>query len=430
MKNQQKNFRGISRRKFITTIGLAAGASSISAFIPLLTNGKQIDKRTHLKLGLLLPTSTLYPQMGANLQAGMQLYFDHFNAEKSGQRIDLFVEEIGVSPRRALQKARKLIEESQVDLLAGLLDPAVCHDLGTLCAEKQTFMVASQVGANIVRAHDHNPFIIHNSLGYWQSNWAMGNWAANNIGKRALVSASFFESGYDALYAFNLGFESAGGQVILTCIDNHDPQTKCGTDLLSAIHRHEPDLVFASYHGDQSVRFLKNYRKSALADRIPLLASGFMMDDPALVNMGEEAAGIRSCLPWSAALDKSGNIYFRNEFNKQYGYAADIFAVLGFDTAHLIAQTLDAADGNLRNIPKIKNAFAAAQFNRPDGPLSKETDLPDTPFALYLRAAQSLDGQLSNRIITKLSPDKGIKQDIRLTQSAIKTGFLNPYLCA
>src|SRR2546426_10380737 len=74
----------------------------------------------------------------------------------------------------------------------------------------RTFLILADAGANIVRETEQSPYVFHNTLGYWQSSLALGEWAVRNIGKKVFVASSFYESGYDALYAFRLGAEIAG----------------------------------------------------------------------------------------------------------------------------------------------------------------------------------------------------------------------------
>ena len=140
MKNQRKSKSDISRRKFITTVGLVAGASTIIPIIPgilpkrsintLHPNSGSMLKMDHsLRLGILIPPSNIYPQMGENLLAGISLYFEQ-NGKSTGDReIVLLCEQTGFSPNSAVQKSRKLIESDNVDLVTGIVDTVINVEL-------------------------------------------------------------------------------------------------------------------------------------------------------------------------------------------------------------------------------------------------------------------------------------------------------------
>ena len=81
MKNRRNIKSDISRRKFITKFGLAAGASVLLPIMPPYVHKRSVNttslymKDHPLTLGILLPPSNVYPAMGENLLAGISLYF-------------------------------------------------------------------------------------------------------------------------------------------------------------------------------------------------------------------------------------------------------------------------------------------------------------------------------------------------------------------
>jgi branched-chain amino acid transport system substrate-binding protein len=435
MKNQRTSKSAISRRKFITKFGLAAGASALLPIIPPFVPKRSVNttslfKKDHpLTLGILLPPSNVYPAMGENLLAGISLYFERTGNQVSGREIVLRCEQTGFGPNSAVQKSCKLLETDKVDLVTGIVDTAVNIEIRRLFHNKRIFLIANQVGANVLRAHDHSPYIIHNSLDYWQANWALGHWAANHVGKKALVAASFYESGYDALYAFNLGFEDGGGKIIRTVVDNLPSEKPDNSALMSVIKKDKPDLVFASYSGGEAINFVKAFSCSDFYRQIPLLGSGFMVDETILKTQGKTALGIRSCFPWSSSLNQTASKEFCAAYRKKTGHSADAFAMLGFETARLIAEAVNTANGNLQDSNLLRKGFVNARFNSPRGQLKMNTHTCNFSGPLYLREVRRHGRSLVNEVIgelnTRTEPDTYAAELF----AGPKTGWLNPYLC-
>ncbi len=435
MKNQRNTKFNISRRKFITKCGLAAGASALLPIMPAFVSKRSaytaslLKKDQPLTLGILLPPSNIYPAMGENLLAGISLYFERAGNQVSGREIILRCEQTGFGPNSAVQKSCKLLKTEKVDLVTGIVDTAVNTELRRLFHNKRVFLIANQVGANVLRAHDHSPYIIHNSLDYWQANWALGYWAANNMGTRALVAASFYESGYDALYAFNLGFEDGGGKIMRTVVDNLPSEEPGNAALMSVIKKIKPDLVFASYSGGEAINFVKAFSRSDFFGQIPLLGSGFMVDETILKTQGKAALGIRSCFPWSSRLNQTASKEFCTAYRKKTGCSADAFAMLGFETARLIGEAVNITNGNLQDSNLLREGFVNARINSPRGQLKMNAHTYNFSSPLYLREVQRHGPSLVNEVIgelnTRTEPDTYAAELF----DGPKTGWLNPYLC-
>src|SRR5262249_55244148 len=152
-----------------------------------------------------------------------------------------------------------------------------------------TLLLVSDAGADAVEPVRGGGSVFFDSLGYWQASWAMGDWAARNLGRRAVVAASLYESGYDSLYAFQPGLEEAGGEGVETCVTHVPPATHDTGRAIAAIRRAVPDFVFAAYSGQPAVDFVRAYADSGLARRVPLAGSSFLVDETLLPAMGAAA---------------------------------------------------------------------------------------------------------------------------------------------
>ena len=215
--------------------------------------------------------------------------------------------------------------------MVAYVEPTVAGMLGDLFEESQKILIVAGAGANVIRPEDRSPVVFHNTLGLWQANWAMGRWAVQNLGHKAFIATSFYESGYSTLNAFRLGVESAGGEVAHTVITHVPPDPGDPAGALDTIRQVGPDFVYAFYSGQPAITFVTRYADSDLAGRIPLAGSAFLVDQDGLDIQGHAAVGIKSAVSWADGLTTTRNKSFRGLFQKRTGRSADTFGVLGYD---------------------------------------------------------------------------------------------------
>ena len=111
-------------------------------------------------------------------------------------------------------------------------------------------------------------------------------------------------------------------------------------------------------------------------------------------------------------------------YQKLYGKAADIFAALGFDTAELLVEALQLAQGRVDPTNNLIRALERASFEGPRGPVVMSASTHASRSRLYLREARRIDGKPGNAVLGVLTgPDSPLSYEV-------KTGWLNSYLCA
>lgn len=422
------------RREFLKTFGAVVGGLAINQFSFSSAEAKSSKSKSLPgisslpSIGLVLPKSDICPHLGSNFADGMRVCFDQLDAQSGCGKGNLLVEEVETSRAAAVKKARHLITEGKAELLVGMMGPNTAIDLHDVLESNRTFLILADVGANVVRESEQSPYVFHASLGYWRSNWAMGEWAVRNVGRKAFVASSFYESGYDALYAFRLGVEKAGGKIAQTYISHVPPNLVDMNHLMEAIKSVRPEFVFASYCGEEAVDFVKAYNASGLLKQIPLVCSSFMVDEPLLKKLGPLTQDIRSCLSWTPRLRTHENTSFTTAFEEKTGRPADAFAALGYETARLIIDAVHATGGNLRNNQGVRNAFRATTFTGPRGAVWMDPATHELLTPHYLREVRYANGGFVNEVIDELKPAAEHNHTLVAFRGEIRTGWMNSYL--
>jgi branched-chain amino acid transport system substrate-binding protein len=416
-----------SRRGFIK---LAAAVTGSAALPPSLF---AMDRKTAgtsprlppLKIGVLLPSSGLKPQLPGNLMAGFALGMDAMGGPAGARDSRVVVANIGTGQASAVAKARKLLAEDQVDLLVGFVNSAIASSLFPVLHDMQTPFVSASMGEYMNRDEDTDPSILRSTLQYWQTHWAMGAWSAQHLGKKAFIASSLYESGYDSSWAFQLGLESHGGQVVGRSPGlNHSP-----SEVVREIAARRPDLVYGLYSGQEAVDFVRVYGAAGLARDIPLAGTGFLVDEENLLQLGDGAAGIKSCFSWSHDLALAENKDFTEAYLSRNTGRADAFALLGYETALLVLSAVQRAGGRNLERDSLRAALSDVQLTSPRGPLDIDPVTGSVSAPLFVREVVMQQGRAVHQPIGSVDPVSEIDQAVRPIRTAMRTGWHNSYLC-
>ncbi|HEX8220434.1 MAG TPA: ABC transporter substrate-binding protein [Chloroflexia bacterium] len=424
---------GYNRRDFLVNAGKLAGAalalpilakapgaaaqSTGAASILSSVSSRATERRT---VGVLLPQSSAYPKLGANFLAGLDLYLNQ--AGRKG--ISVVSAAVGTCCGQAKQEARAMLKSQKIDLMVGLVNPSVADTLVPILEASKTAFIASSLGENVARADEHSSYIFHHTMGMWQANWALGKWAATALGRTAVMASSYYDSGYDTLYAFRMGFEAGGGQVHSTHV-THRPNSDLGlSSLMSVIKQAKPSVVFASYYGQAAVDLLNAYARAGLSRSVPLVGTAFLVDQAVVNSVGSAAAGVTTSLPWAASLNTAENQAFITAYQHKTGKSPDAFAVLGYETGGLIASAIDRAAGG-----SLRDALTGASVVGPRGAIAMNATTQSTSAPHYLQQAQRQGINVRNVVLADLAAAAELDGQVAALRQTTRTGWVSTYLC-
>jgi branched-chain amino acid transport system substrate-binding protein len=253
----------------------------------------------------------------------------------------------------------------------------------------------AEVGANLVFPSEKQENVFHHTLHYWQANWAAGTWAAQTLGKRAVVLATFYEAGFDALAAFQLAFEQAGGEVLRTVISHSLTEAWLPQETLSRLAALKPDFVYLMGMGEQVAELQAAFQSSPMVGRVPFLMSGFAHTE------GTRSAGLAD---------------FARSYHLETGEQSEAMALLGYGTGLLIqaARQTMAQTG-----VSLTQALSTATFDSPRGRVSMDAEIHATTASAFVNGEGKLLADLSavDATIARLHPG----------WSEIRTGWITPY---
>jgi branched-chain amino acid transport system substrate-binding protein len=357
----------------------AAGAVSGAAFIP---RGWAIAEAKPIKIGLMLPYSGTYAQLGENITYAVELLLAEKGGKLAGREVQLVKLDDESKPDLAPQNADRLVKRDLVDVLIGTVHSGVQMGIHKVVTETGTLTIVPNAGNAAVTRELCAKNVFRTSFTNWQPAYGMGLAATHKGYKKAVWVTWAYAAGTESEAGFREAFEGGGGQ-LLPSLTLPFPQTNF-QPLLAQIPGLGVDLVGAFFAGGGAVQFVKDYAAAGL--KAPLCGSGFLTEGT-LAAQGAAANGIETALHYGDGLDNSKNVAFRKAFRDKAGREADVYAVQGYDAAQLLALGLEAVQGNLEDEATLYRALRNAKIDSPRGEISM-SPAQNVTQNIYLRRAE------------------------------------------
>ena len=357
-----------------STFRLAVGAAAI-ALLPGLAHAQ--DK---LRVGLMLPYSGTYAQLGEAIENGFRLFVEENGGKLGGREIEYFKLDDESSPPKAADNMNRLVKRDNVDVVVGTVHSGVAMGMAKIAKQTGTLMINPNAGADAVTGPMCAKNIFRSSFSNWQPGYATGE-ALAKTGLENVVTITWkYAAGAESVGGFTEAFEKGGGKVVrdLTVpFPNVEFQA-----LLTEIASLKPDAVYTFFAGGGAVKFVRDYKAAGL-DSIPLYGAGFLTEGTTKAQ-GEAAEGVITAMHYADNLDNEKDKAFRLAYAKSYKLQPDVYAVQGYDAAQILATGLAATNGDAKQIDAFREAVLAAKFDSPRGSFTmSESHNPMQDF--YLR---------------------------------------------
>ncbi len=350
-----------------------------------------------IKIGFLAPLSGPAAIAGKSAEAAARLFMDQINSKIAGQQVELIVEDTKAVPTMALQKTKKLVKSSKVDVIIGPVSTASGVAI-------QPYLESRKVpGVNVMNPIDdftqrrRPKWSVRVGYNSSQLSHPLGEYAYNVLGYRKVAMLGMdYAYGWEVLGGFQRTFEEAGGKVVQKLWV--PPMT---TDFSPYIPQLEKDVdaIVVLEAAVMAIRFLKQYNEMGLKKKIPLLGGGTLTDETLMPALGDEALDVVTSLTYSGALDNPANRAFIAAYTKKYGKAPNFYAESYYVGMQAIAQAIESLNGDVSNKKQFMAALKSVDLkNAPRGPL--KIDPYGNPIQnIYIRKVERVNGRLQNTVI-------------------------------
>ncbi len=383
------NWTQIDRRDFLRLGLTTAGMAVVAACGGSGPTGPGAPTGPEFKLGVVLPYSGVYAELGNSITNGMRMYFDSVGNQAGNRKITMVTADEQVALADAVAATKKVVEQDGVDMVAGYVSsPNAAGNRDYLHGLKMPTLIAN-AGVNSLSRAAKSPYIYRTSFSNWQPAHPMGTYVAEKLGKKRIqLVYARYGAGLESVASFKETFTASGGTIVGPDVATPFPNNGDQTPFVQAIQTDKIDGIFSFMSGTDAVTFLKKAAELGTLKKLSLVSgAGFFVEQDVLAAITDAAPdGAITGLHWALTLTNKENQDFITKYSKKFaGRQADVFAVQGFDTARVIVDALNATKGNTSSKDAFMSAIAAVSFKSPRGDFKFDTDTHNVVQTIYIR---------------------------------------------
>lgn len=348
------------------------------------------------KIGIVWSYTGGGPASGPELDGAMAAFQKVHGDTVAGRKI-LIVrrDDTGVNPEVARRMAQELVVQEKVDMIAGMIFTANSMTVGDISNQSKTpVMLVNSVATGLLPKY---PYMTRWSFTTLELTDVLGKWAAKNGYKTIYTMYADNQSGVDANVGFARAFEGAGGKIV-----GVSPMPLTATDFSAYVQRAKdakPDGCFIFLlAGGGSAQFLKQYDAAGLQKMgIKILATGDLVSENNLPQMGDPALGIVSAYHYSSVHNSALNRQYQQETSAiMHGNPNPSFAGCAiWDILTATYKALAAQNGNW-DTDKTLAFLKGYKAESPRGPIMIDPATRDIVQNVYLRRVEKRNGELVN----------------------------------
>jgi branched-chain amino acid transport system substrate-binding protein len=364
-----------------------------------------VAQAQEVKVGLVVPFTGVGAELGQAIDRGTELFLKQ-NADKIKPYTIKVIKRddkdaSGATSRTVVQE---LLTQDNVDVLAGwVYSPNAIASAPLVNAGKKLAVLMNAGTAHITNM---SQYFVRTSFSMWHAGYGLGEIAAKQLGKTAVIGYSDFPPGKDMLASFKRAFEANGGKVIDEIPMGGPNAVPDFTPFFTRAKEKKPDLFFVfGPAGEHSAAAVRTYGALGMrAAGIKMIGPGDVTQDTKLQAMGDAAVGLITMHHYNVDLDNAENKAFVAAWHRDYGANStpDFFAVGGYDGMAAIAHATVALKGKMDGDAAVA-ALKGWKFNSPRGPIMIDPDTRDIIMNEYLvEVVKGSDGKLHQKLLSKI----------------------------
>lgn len=299
-----------------------------------------------VKIGVMGPKTGSLSQYGQAVLNAVEIAKKEINDKGGilgGRMIETIVEDEKGDVTEAINVYNKLVGSDNVVAILGDVTSAPSKAVAQKAAvDKIPMITASGTDADITKAGEN---VFRTCFIDPYQGQLMASYAAKKL--NAKTAAILYDSGDSYSTGIADAFEAAAKELGMTVTNKLGYASK-STDFnaqLTQLKSSNPDVVLLPVYYNDVMLILKQAKQQGLTCKF-LGADGWdgveplLEKDPSLNDMVKNAY---FCSQYSAVSDDQDLQNFLKTYKDTYGVDANMFAVLGYDTMHILAQAIDKA---------------------------------------------------------------------------------------
>jgi branched-chain amino acid transport system substrate-binding protein len=384
----------MDRRTFTRKAGALAAASLAPAYVTeALAQGSG-----PIRIGLLAPLTGVVASGGKEMVEAFNFFWDHNGKKAGGRAIEVIVEDDASNPDTALQKARRLVEQTKVHFLIGDLLANTGLAVAEYVKGNGTPYFIPIIAADDLTQRTRIPNVVR-IAGYSASQMPrpLADWAVKKKGWKKFVTVSQdYAFGHEQCGGFAQVATGLGGAIVS---QHWNPLgTQDFSPYLAQIQGAKPDAVFAMETGADANRFIQQWANFGLKGRIPLLGAMNATDQSVIRTMGPECEGIFSSAHFCEGDPNPATKKFVADYEKAFSKLPSLYGFSMYSGALWLEKAIGAVKGRVEDRAKFLDAVRKVELT--DSPLGRPVRLDsfgNPIYDVYIRkVVKNKDGKYWN----------------------------------
>src|SRR5438552_1962285 len=409
---ERRTYR-LTRRRFLA----ASSAAALAACGPAATPGPSGASVTPtatpgpaLKIGMLLPFTKVYAELGNSMQRATKLYLKQKGQALANRPVTVVYEDEANDPVVGAQKTQKFIDSDRVDLMMGIVATPIAYAVRNAIDAAKLIFIETNAGGNALTrtTTDCKPsckskYIFRSSFSSYQISYPIGEYFATQKGvKEVFTFVADYGFGTESAADFTNAFTKGGGKVTGSL------KAPLGSaDFLPFVTqlKNQPTKdIYSFFSGTDAINYIRAWNQLGLpAAGYKMFGAGFLTEQDVLKEVKEQAVGAITSLFWSVELDNAENKAFVDAFTKEYPTAqVDVFAVQAWDGMKMLDEALKKTSGNTKDKDALIAALEGVSFKSPRGDFAIDKNTHNPIQDMYIREVKVSGGKVVNSIVDKV----------------------------
>lgn len=353
-----------------------------------------------IDIGFISAFTGVFSSFGQMQKEGAELALEEYNYEVAGKKINVIYEDDQLDNEQAVTKAKKLVEQDQVDILTGLVSGDEGLTVGDYMKDKNIPVIPMYSASEDMTMREFYPMIVRATWTGAQAQDVFGYYLAKELGYKKL-----YQIGEDYSFPWNeggglvRGFCRGGGEEV-TSVWFPPGSTSDFSSMIAAIPLDQGyDAVYYNGAGGDAVNFIKQFVELGMLDKIKIVGQSNTFEKPDLGSLPKEIVGALSAHHTTDDLATPEWKAFADAFTARWDHPPSAASAFAYTSMKMILQAIEALNGDVSDKTALVDAMLNVDMSKdPRGPLSMDPTWHAVIENVYLReVALDENGELYNK---------------------------------
>ncbi|MBK5107549.1 MAG: ABC transporter substrate-binding protein [Anaerolineales bacterium] len=353
-----------------------------------------------IDIGFISAFTGVFSSFGTMQREGAELALEEYGYEVAGKTINVIYEDDQLDNELAITKAKKLVEQDNVDILTGLVSGDEGLTVGDYMKDKDIPVVPMYSASEDMTMRSFFPGVVRATWTGAQAQDPFGYYLAKELGYKKL-----YQIGEDYSFPWNesggliRGFCRGGGEEV-TSVWFPPGSTSDFSSMIASIPLDQGyDAVYYNGAGGDAVNFVKQFVELGMMDKIALVGQSNTFEKPDLDALPKDIVGSLSAHHTTDDLANPEWVAFSAAFNEMWDHDPSGASAFAYSSMKMILDAIAELDGDVSD----KQALVEAMLNvdmtdDPRGPVVMDPEWHAAIENVYIReVVEDADGNLYNK---------------------------------